>query len=455
MATVRKRGKSYQIRVSCGYDIAGKQIVKTLNWTPPDGLGARQLKKELERQTVLFEEKCRNRVAPSGSIKLADYIDQWFIDYAEMRLKGTTVSGYQYLRDRTIAGLGHLHLDKITPNHLNAFYHNLMEEGVRDINRYRCDNFKAVTKAAGVTAKAIAEKAHVRVETLYGLNHGKNISGDTAHKIADALNCDVDSIFQSAQTDADLSNSTINHYHKFLSSVLSTAVKQGLIPDNPCTRADPPACGQDEPAYLQEDGLQTLIKALSYVDIKYRTAIYLLLDSGMRRGEILGLEWKDIHWNSCTITVRRNSVYLPKRGTYTETPKTPKSVRTIKLPQATFDMLQEYRRWQSRQRLKLGDKWQDYDRLFTTLYGRPMNPSTLTGWFTAFARKIGLPEGTTLHSLRHTNASLMIANGTNVRTVSARLGHAQTSTTTDIYAHVIQSADAAASDAINSIVHKK
>lgn len=292
MATVRKRGKSYQIRVSCGYDIAGKQIVKTLNWTPPDGLGARQLKKELDRQTVLFEEKCRNRVAPSGSIKLADYIDQWFIDYAEMRLKGTTVSGYQYLRDRTIAGLGHLHLDKITPNHLNAFYHNLMEEGVRDINRYRCDNFKAVTKAAGVTAKAIAEKAHVRVETLYGLNHGKNVSGDTAHKIADALSRDVDSIFQSAQTDADLSNSTINHYHKFLSSVLSTAVKQGLIPDNPCTRADPPACGQDEPAYLQEDGLQTLIKALSHVDIKYRTAIYLLLDSGMRRGEILGLEWK-------------------------------------------------------------------------------------------------------------------------------------------------------------------
>ena len=98
MATVRKRGKSYQIRVSCGYDIAGKQIVKTLNWTPPDGLGARQLKKELDRQTVLFEEKCRNRVAPSGSIKLADYIDQWFIDYAEMRLKGTTVSGYAIAR---------------------------------------------------------------------------------------------------------------------------------------------------------------------------------------------------------------------------------------------------------------------------------------------------------------------------------------------------------------------
>lgn len=455
MATVRKRGKSYQIRVSCGYDIAGKQIVKTLNWTPPEGLGARQLKKELDRQTILFEEQCRSRIAPSGSIKLADYIDQWLINYAEMRLKDTTVAGYRHFRQRTVAALGHLHLDKITPNHLNAFYRNLLDEGVRNIDRYQCDNFKAVTKAAGVTAKAVADKAHVHVETLYGLNRGKNVCGATARKIAAALSCTVGSIFTPAKTDADLSKNTVNHYHKFLSSVLSTAVKQGLIHDNPCARADPPVCDEDEPAYLQEDDLQVLIQALAHEHIKYRTAVYLLLDSGMRRGEILGLEWNDIHWDSCTVTVRRNSVYLPKRGVYTDTPKTRESKRTIKLPQETFDMLSQYRSWQDRQRLRLGDKWHDHDRLFTTWDGHPMNPSTLTHWFTDFARRISMPEGITLHSLRHTNASLMIANGTNIRTVSARLGHAQTSTTTNIYAHVIQSADAAASAAIGSIVHQK
>ena len=273
MATIRKRGKSYQIRVSCGYDIAGKQIVKALNWTPPDGMGARQLKKELDRQAVLFEEKCRDRTAPSGSIKLADYIDQWLTDYAEMRLKGTTIAGYRHFRGRVVAGLGHLRLDKITPNHLNAFYRNLMEEGVRNRGLYRCDDFKAITRAAGITAKAVAEKAHVRVETLYGLNHGKNVSAETARKIADALNSTVNYIFEPAQTAADLSSNTVNHYHKFLSTVLSTAVKQGLINDNPCTRADPPAYAEDEPTYLQEDDLQKLIQALAHVEIKYRTAI--------------------------------------------------------------------------------------------------------------------------------------------------------------------------------------
>ncbi len=454
MATISKRGNAYSIRVSCGYDITGKQIMRSMTWTPPEGMATRQVKKALERQAVLFEQQCRDRIAPTGEIKLADYITQWLKDYAEVKLKDTTVAGYRYFSERVIAALGHIRIEKITPHHLNAFYRNLMEEGVRDSDLYHCDNFKAITKAAGVTAKAVAEKAHVRVETLYGLNHGKNVSGDTARKVAAALDCTVSSIFQQVQTNPDLSNNTINHYHKFLSSVFRTAVKQGLISENPCARADPPAFEEYEPAYLQEPDLQTLIQALAKVEVKYRTAIYLMLDSGMRRGELLGLEWKDIHWDSCTVTIRRNSVYLSERGTYTETPKTRKSVRTIKLPQETFDMLQQYRAWQSRQRLKLGDKWQEYDRLFTTWCGEPMNPSTLTGWFTDFARKIGLPEGTTLHSLRHTNASLMIATGTNIRTVSARLGHAQTSTTTDIYAHVIQSADAAASDAIASIVHQ-
>ncbi|MBS7223982.1 MAG: tyrosine-type recombinase/integrase [Clostridiaceae bacterium] len=84
-----------------------------------------------------------------------------------------------------------------------------------------------------------------------------------------------------------------------------------------------------------------------------------------------------------------------------------------------------------------------------------MHPSTVTGWFSDFAKRADLPKGVSIHSLRHTNATLLIAAGTNIRTVSARLGHAQTSTTTDIYAHAIQSADAAAAQAIGSIVHRK
>ena len=453
MATITKRGVSYRIRTSCGYDALGKQIVRSMTWTPPDGMSARQIKKELDRQAVLFEEKCRNEIAPSGDIRLSDYIDKWLTEYAAVHLKPTTVAGYRHFRERTVAALGHLKLDQITPNHLNRFYLNLIEADTQTKRRYRCSDFRAVTKAANTTAAAIAQEAHIRVTTLYELNRGKFIAQETAQKIANVLHCTVDSIFEPVIAGTEMSHNTANHYHKFLSSVFRTAVKQGLLVNNPCERADPPSPEDTESAFLQEKDLHTLIQALTHVNIKYRTAIYLLLDSGMRRGELLGLEWKDIHWENCTITIRRNSVYIPEKGTYTDTPKMRKSVRTIKLPKESFDMLQLYRAWQSRQRLKLGDKWHDTDRLFTTWCGKPMNPSTLTCWFTKLARRVGLPEGVTLHSLRHTNASLMIAAGTNIRTVSARLGHSQTSTTTDIYAHAIQSADAAASAAIESIIH--
>ena len=110
MATVRKRGNRIRSASLADMISPGSRSLKPSTGHRRTDWVRGNSKKELDRQTVLFEEKCRNRVAPSGSIKLADYIDQWFIDYAEMRLKGTTVSGYQYLRDRTIAGLGHLHL---------------------------------------------------------------------------------------------------------------------------------------------------------------------------------------------------------------------------------------------------------------------------------------------------------------------------------------------------------
>ena len=126
-------------------------------------------------------------------------------------------------------------------------------------------------------------------------------------------------------------------------------------------------------------------------------------------------------------------------------------MRTIKLPSVACKLLKDYKAWQNQERLKLGEQWQETDRLFTQWNGRPIHPDTVSSWFSNFIKGTDLPP-VTLHSLRHTNATLLIANGTNIRTVSQRLGHAQTSTTSNIYAHAIQSADAAAADALDDIL---
>lgn len=455
MATVRKRGNAYEIRVSCGYDVYGKQIVRTTRWTPSPGMTARQEKKELERQTILFEERCRTGQVLDGSIRLSAFAERWFREYASIHLKANTLAHYGHLWRRIEPALGHLRLDKIQAHHLNAFYLNLLEDGIRDDTLLRCENFKAELHRRGVTGVWLAEQTGLGIRTIYALNRGCCVKPDTAAKICKALGCTLAGLFHPSKDTQQLSANTVQHYHKFLSTLFHTAVKQGLLASNPCQRADPPRPDAHEPIYLDETQAVQLIEALEREPLQYRVMIFLLLDSGMRRGELLGLEWKDIHFETSTIHICRNSIYLPGKGIFTETPKTQKSIRTIKLPVESMEMLRQYHTWQLKERLRLGDQWQDCDRLFTKWNGTPMHPSTVTGWFSSFAKRAKLPDGISIHSLRHTNATLLIAAGTNIRTVSARLGHAQTSTTTDIYAHAIQSADAAAAETIGSIVHRK
>lgn len=453
MATIQKRGATYTIRVSSGYDINGKQIVHSMTWVPPAGLSARQIQKELDRQSVLFEEKVRAGQVVDGTTRLTDYAERWFQEYVPVHLKPTTQQNYKILWKRVEPALGHLRMDKIRAHHLNTFYLNLMEEGIRGDVMYRCDRFKDISKAAGKTAAALAEETGLGIRTLYSLNAGNAVKPETAEKLALAFHLPINDIFYPVKDKDTLTRCSVNHYHKFLSSIFRTAVKQGVIAENPCSRADPPSAGDDEPVYLDESCALKLVQALEQAPIKYRVMIFLLLDTGMRRGELLGLEWKDIDFDLQTITIRRNSIYLPGQGVTTQTPKTRKSIRTIKVPQQCLDMLKQYRGWQREKRLQLGDQWEEHDRLFTAWNGSPLHPSSVTSWFSKFARSAGLPDGVTIHSLRHTNATLLIAAGVNVRTVSARLGHAHTSTTMDIYSHAIQSADAAASSAIGSIIH--
>lgn len=106
-------------------------------------------------------------------------------------------------------------------------------------------------------------------------------------------------------------------------------------------------------------------------------------------------------------------------------------MRTIKLPEQAFEHLKEFRKWQRKRHVEKGDRWVDYDRIFTQDDGTPVHPDSITGWFHAFISKTVLPQ-ISIHSLRHTNITLLLAAGIPLRTVSYRAGHAQTSTTANI-----------------------
>jgi integrase len=167
-----------------------------------------------------------------------------------------------------------------------------------------------------------------------------------------------------------------------------------------------------------------------------------------------GLEWGDIDFENHLITVCRSSQYVSGKGIYTKETKTETSDRTIKLPAPAFEVLKEYKVWQTQERLKMGDRWVTSDRIFTQFDGKPVHPDSITGWFRDFIAKTDLPQ-ITIHSLRHTNITLLLAAGVPLRTVSYRAGHAQTSTTENLYAHAIRTADEIAADMLADILTPK
>jgi len=451
MATIEKRGDAYRITVTDGYDIHGKQIRHRMTWTPKPGMTEKQIEKELNRVAVRFEDQFRGSGVSGGNIRLADFAEVWFRDYAEKQLKPQTVADYRYLLPRVNAALGHLQLEKIQPRHILAFYDNLTEEGIRNDTKYACKyDFNELLKERNETAWHFAKRINMGASTVYSLCRGNNVNRETAERIAAGLTMTMKEAFIPISK-GPLSGELQRHYHRFLSSMLDTAVQWQRIKSNPCASVAAPKSDTKETAYLDETQAAKLIAALDDEPIMYRTAILLILNMGLRRGELCALKWSDIDFARSVMTIRRNAVYISRQGVILDTPKTKNSRRSLKIPAACIPMLQEYRVWQDEQRAKLGDVWVNDNFIFTSWDGSIMRPDSLGGWFSKFIKRHKLPH-ITLHGLRHTNATLLIAAGTDLRTVANRLGHAQTSTTADIYAHAIQSADAAAAEQINNIL---
>lgn len=133
------------------------------------------------------------------------------------------------------------------------------------------------------------------------------------------------------------------------------------------------------------------------------------------------------------------------------TPKTNSSVRYIKLPPETMELLQKYRKWYQELQMKNGDRWHDNDYVFVRDNGEPKNPDVVTQWLRDFSERRGLPH-INPHAFRHTMASILIYNGKDIVSVSKRLGHKKKSTTEDIYSHLIQEADEASSECLADVM---
>lgn len=456
MASIQKRGESYRITVSTGYDITGKKQRTTMTWTPPQGMTKRQLEKELNRQATLFEEKVKTGQVIGGDIRFAEFAQRWFEDYAKEHLKARTYTDYCHAMPRINAAIGHIAVNKIKPNHVAQFCKNLGESGIReDVHYCPAVDFGTLLKLRQLSQTKLSDLAGVSHATIGGIVKGNSVLQSTAEKVSRALDLPVKELFTPSTDKADkLTGQTVLKYYRVLSSILTTAVQWQIIPFNPCERVKPPKVVHKEANCLDEAAARELFRCLEQESIQNRAIVTLAIYSGMRRGELCGLIWQDIHFDTGLIDINKETIYIRGQGIRDDTPKNQTSCRVIKVSTDVLDVLRLHRTEQNKMRLQVGDQWTNSGKVFTRWNGSPVDPDAVSGWFHSFIQRNDLPP-IRFHDLRHTNASLLIAAGTDIKTVSKRLGHSSVSTTGNIYTHAIKTADELAADTLHDILRTK
>lgn len=379
MATIRKRGNSYQIRVSCGTDISGKAIVESMTWKPDKQMSERQIKKELNKVAVQFEEKVtRGNFKSNSKIKLYEFCDI-YLEMQKKTLSPTTYSNHQsVIKNYIVPFLGHLKLSEVTPLHMQKFIYFLAEE------------------------KSCYNKP--------------------------------------------LSASSIKIYYTVVQSIFRFACKMGFLKENPSSvnNLEFPKISPAHTDILDEKGIAVMLECLERESIFWKTLIHLALCTGCRRGELAALQWDDVIWGKKQIKITK-SLYCIKGKKNMKLPKNSSSVRTITIPSYMIFMLKQYQVWQKEQVLMTQVK-NMHNMLFPGKKGDFMAPNNITSWFNRFLKKNNISH-IKFHALRHTSATLLLVGGTDIKTVSNRLGHSNLSTT-NRYVHAMQEADIAAAETL-------
>jgi len=252
---------------------------------------------------------------------------------------------------------------------------------------------------------------------------------------------DVDQLL-AGRREQGLSDSTVRLIYTVLRRALDYAVRDGLVRRNVATAIDRPTVAHREAAVLSPAKAQALLETARGQRLYALFAVAMA--AGLRRGEALALRWSDVDLDAGTLRVSRTLSRTAAGLVFTE-PKTARSRRTIPLPAALVEELRGHRARQLAERLAAGSLWRDHDLVFPSLTGTPLDPRNALRALAAAAARAGL-DGIGLHTLRHTCASLLLAQGVHPRVVMETLGHSGISITMDTYSHVMPQQQREAAD---------
>ena len=251
-----------------------------------------------------------------------------------------------------------------------------------------------------------------------------------------------------AKLNEGLSARTIRYHHAVIHKALQTAVKWGLVIRNVADGVDVPRARRNEMQTWDEDDIITFLEAAK--DSHYYALFHTALFTGMRRSELLALQWRDIDFHQIHIN---RSLHQLRDGSYVFTqPKSAKSRRTIALSPSSVLTLTEHKERQEGIRAMLGTLLKNDDLVFSTPEGKPLRPNTISRAWTMLAARAGV-KVIRFHDARHSHASLMLKQGVHPKIVQERLGHASIQMTLDTYSHVAPGLQQAAAESFDKLLN--
>lgn len=391
MASIQKRGEnSFLLVVEAGYDAQGKRIKKTRTIKVTEKFTPKKLKEHLELELAKFKMEVEaGEYIAPEKMTFQTFVEEWRTKYAIKEMGPKTLEIYT----------GYLK-NRILP----VFGHMRLDQ----------------------------------IKPFHVVRFMSELSDDGSRQDG---------------KEGALSPGTIRYIHRVMKNILQRAEEWQIIKKNPAADVKKPKETYKDIEVYDEEDIAALFEALEKEPIHWRMMITLAITTGLRRGELVGLEWKHIDLDNGTLEVKQSISMRIKGETIISEPKTKKSKRKISLPDNLIDQLKEYYFHARKVRFQMGDKWQGEDRFFVFCNpeGTPFHPETPYLYFRRFLKKNGL-KYIRFHALRHTSATLLISQGVHAKIISERLGHASITTTMNVYGHALQSADKEAANKFNNII---
>lgn len=420
MAYIKERGENtYLVRITIGTDGHGKPIQKSRTFHPSKpNLPKTKLKKELDAFVEAFENEFQNT--------MASYNDASFPP-SEVLVAEVLPSSQQMISSA-----------------LQVMPYIPQKQYVPTFAEF-CVEYKRVKqKMLSPTSWELYEKA---LDKYYIPMFGNML----LNKIRPTHVQRAIDFFASpaGRTDGKgplLAPPTIRRYLTILQSVMTLAYKQEYIDTNPADtrRLEIPKIVAPEVEAFSDEEIKDVLSALQEKPLNICALVATALFTGTRRGEIVGLKWDDVDFEKKQIYIRRTIIKLKDTPAFEKLPKTISSIRGIAIPELLCEILSDYKKMQDDKIALLGEKWFSGNYVFTEYDGHVMNPQTPTKQFDHFLKRHGIRH-LKFHGLRHSSATLLLSHGTDIKTVSKRLGHTSIDTT-NIYVHALEKTDKAAAE---------